>query len=159
MYLFFKEKVLEMIPPYGFAWIFFGLDFCNKHHNQIISAYLSISYYHEKSTSLWSGCQYILKCPAYLSQPGCCSASSATSFASSHNVSLLHGNTVWVILKDARQVVVVSFEVSLSLPKLFFPLWGTQLKDYIVEVKSTSLHNLLMSLLRNRLQNIFTCLK
>lgn len=42
-------------------------------------------------------------------------------------------------------MVVESLEGSLSLPMLFFPLWDTQLQDYVVNVKSTSLNNLLMS--------------
>lgn len=94
---------------------------------------------------------------------GSCSASPATyllifpSFTSSRSVSLLHRNTIWVILQDTRQVVIVSLEGSLSLPKLFFPLWDTQLKDYIVKVRRSSLNNLVIGDI-NHSKDIFTCL-
>lgn len=95
---------------------------------------------------------------------GSCSASPATSyllifpsFTSSRSVSLLHRNTIWVILQDTRQVVIVSLEVSLSLPKLFFPLWDTQLKDYIEKVRCNSLNNLIIGDI-NHSKDIFTCL-
>lgn len=95
---------------------------------------------------------------------GSCSASPATSyllifpsFTSSRSVSLLHRNTIWVILQDTRQVVIVSLEGSLSLPKLFFPLWDTQLKDYIVKVRCNSLNSLVISEI-NHSKDIFPCL-